>query len=134
MLYVDSNVFIYPAIYDPGDERAKRSRDLLLKIASGEVEASTSLLTWDEVVWVVRKLAGVEASVRQGALLLNFPHLRFLSVTESTVLRARMIMEEYGLKPRGSLHAASALESGIRIVASYDEDFDRIRGIERVEP
>ncbi len=134
MLYVDSNVFIYPVIYDLRCERARRSKDLLLKIASGEVTACTSLLTWDEVVWVVRKLAGAEASIRQGALLLKFPHLKFLGVTESIVLRAQMIMEEYGLKPRDSLHAASAIENGVKTIVSYDEDFERIEGIERVEP
>ena len=37
MVYVDSNVFIYPIIYDERSvEEAKRSRALLLKIASGD--------------------------------------------------------------------------------------------------
>ena len=134
MLYIDSNIFIYPVIYSLKDERARRSKELLLKIASGEQAACTSLLTWDEVVWIVRKLAGVETSLKQGSLLLNFPHLRFLAINRSIVIRAQSIMENYGLKPRNSLHAASALENGITTMVSYDEDFDKVRGIKRVEP
>ena len=50
LLYIDSNVFIYPVIYDEtAVVEAKKSRDFLLKIALGEVEAYTSSITWDEV-------------------------------------------------------------------------------------
>ncbi|MEM1515567.1 MAG: hypothetical protein QXH24_05910 [Candidatus Bathyarchaeia archaeon] len=45
MLYIDSNVFLYPIIYEVGAvEEAKRSRGLLLRIAFGDVEATPPLL------------------------------------------------------------------------------------------
>lgn len=51
LLYIDSNIFLYPVIYDAEVvEEARRAKDLLLKIALGEVEAYTSIITWDEVV------------------------------------------------------------------------------------
>ncbi|MCC6043247.1 MAG: hypothetical protein LM598_06480 [Candidatus Verstraetearchaeota archaeon] len=64
MLYVDSNVFIYPVIYDEAAVmEAKSCKSFLLKIAFKEVDAYTSLITWDEVAWAVRKVLGVEASL-----------------------------------------------------------------------
>lgn len=64
MLYIDSNVFLYPIIYEPKTVgEAKKSRDLLLKIALGEAEAYTSVITWGEIVWIVRKVFDLEYSL-----------------------------------------------------------------------
>ena len=65
--YIDSNIFIYPIIYDQiAVKEAKKSRDFLLEIASGNIEAYASLITWDEVTLIVRKLLGVDISLSQG--------------------------------------------------------------------
>ena len=46
MSYVDSSIFLYPAIYDvEAIPKARRCRDFLVRMASGEVKAYTSLLT-----------------------------------------------------------------------------------------
>ncbi|MCS7113406.1 MAG: hypothetical protein NZ955_05560 [Candidatus Bathyarchaeota archaeon] len=59
MYYVDSNIFIHPIIYDEAAiPEARRCREFLLKIAFGDIEAYTSLATWDEVTWVVRRIVG----------------------------------------------------------------------------
>ena len=52
LLYVDSNVFLYPIIYKPETvEEARDSKDFLLKISEGLVDVCTATITWDEVVW-----------------------------------------------------------------------------------
>ena len=135
MVYVDSNVFIYPIIYDERSvEEAKRSRAFLLKIASGSTEASTATITWDELVWVVWRVLGEEEARKRGRLLLEFPNLRLLAVKRSTILNAQRLMDEYGLKPRDAIHAAAALENRIDTIVSYDKDFDEVRELKRVEP
>lgn len=135
MLYIDSNIFLYPIIYEvEAIEEAKRAKDLLLKIAHGDVEACTSIITWDEIVWVVRKIFGLEPSIEQGKLLLTFPNLKFLAIKKSIILRAQEILEKYGIKPRDAIHAATAIENKIESIASYDKDFDVIKEIKRIEP
>jgi len=135
LLYIDSSVFLYPIIYEVGAvEEAKRSKDLLLRIAFGDVEAYTSIITWDEVVWVVRKIFGLEPSIEQGKLFLSFPNLKFLAVKKSIILRAQEILEKYRVKPRDAIHAATAIENKITNIASFDKDFDIIREIKRIEP
>jgi len=68
------------------------------------------IITWDEVVWVVRKIFGLEPSVEQGKRFLTFPNLKFLAIKENVVLRAQWLLERYGIKPRDALHTATAIE------------------------
>lgn len=135
MLYVDSNIFLYPIIYDVGAiEEAGRAKSFLLRVARGEVEVCTSIITWDEVVWAVRKIFGSEPSIEQGRRLLTFPNLRFLAIKRSTVLRSQELLEKYGVKPRDAIHAATAIENNVVSIVSYDKDFDAVKEVRRIEP
>ncbi|NWG09093.1 MAG: type II toxin-antitoxin system VapC family toxin [Nitrososphaerales archaeon] len=135
LLYIDSNVFVYPLIYDPeAVGEAKKSKDFLLKIALGKVEAYTASVTWDEVVWVLRKVFDLELSVKERKKFLNFPNLRLLGVKKSTVFRAEELMEKYRIRPRDAIHAAVALENKITTIVSYDKDFDDMNEVKRIEP
>lgn len=134
LLYVDSNVFIYPIIYDEeAVVEAKKSRDFLVKMALGKIEAYTSPLTWDEVTWVIRKLFGIQVSTDACRKFLGFPNLRVLGVRRSTVFKAQELVKRYGVKPRNAVHAAVALENKIKTIVSYDENF-AINDIRRIEP
>jgi predicted nucleic acid-binding protein len=133
--YIDSNVFIYPVIYDENVIiEARRAREFLLKITSGEIEAYTSCVTWDEMVWVIRKLFGVDLSSDLGRKFLVFPNLRFSGVKRATVFKAQEIVEKYKLTPRDAIHAAAAIENKITTIVSYDKDFDILNEIRRIEP
>jgi len=133
--YIDSSVLIYPIIYEEAIvAEAGRCKDLLFKIASGEFEAYTASLTWDEVTWVVRKLSGIDSSLDVGRKLLSFPNLRLLGVKKTTISQAQEIAEKYRLSPRDSIHVATALENRIATVVSYDRDFDSVKEIKRIEP
>jgi hypothetical protein len=135
LIYVDSNIFIYPIIYDEAAvSEAKRSKDFLLKIASGKIEAYTSTLTWDEVTWIIRRIFGVNPSLSEGKKLLTFPNLRLLGIKKTTILKAQEIAERYKLKPRDAIHTATALENKITTIVSYDKDLDLPTEIKRIEP
>lgn len=134
-VYVDSNVFIYPAIYDPeAIPESARARARLLEIVSGSIQAYTSALTWDEVTWTIRRLFGSEKAAAQGASFLRLPNLRLLRADIRVVSRAQSIVEDFDLKPRDAIHAATAIENGIEKILSYDEDFQAIPDLTRVVP
>jgi len=135
LLYIDSNVFVYPVIYNlQVVDEAKKSKDFLLEIALGKVEAYTATVTWDEVAWVVRKVFGFEFSAEESKKFLSFPNLRLLGVKKSTVFRAQEFVEKYRMRPRDAIHAAVALENKITTIVSYDKDFDEMKEIRRIEP
>lgn len=129
MKYLDSNVFLH-YILDP-ESGAKRiaAKNLLIKVAEGSVQAATSLLTWDEVVWTVRKKLGREIAREEGKKFLEFPNLRLLNVSESTMRTAQEAIERRNLNPRDAIHFASCLENGIDEIVSDDSDFDAVKGI-----
>jgi predicted nucleic acid-binding protein len=56
-IYIDSNIFISPLIYEDSP-LASSSKRVLAMVEKGETTAYTSTLTWDEVVWVVRRVLG----------------------------------------------------------------------------
>lgn len=133
MKYVDSNVFIYPVVADVKTEgKAASSKKILLQIATGKLDAATCYLTWDEIVWVLRKFLGHDLALIGGKRFLEFPNLKFLKVDAPAVGRAQELIGKYELKPRDALHAACALESGIREIISDDPDFDKVKDLKRV--
>jgi hypothetical protein len=132
MPYLDSNVFIYPVIYQAQAQRkAERAIEILRNVEGGKLSAHTSTLTWDEVVWVVSKTMGRSEGISQGQKLLGFPNLQFVAADENVVTHAQRLMDKYRMSPRDSIHVASALEKRIRSVISDDTDFDQVKEIKR---
>jgi predicted nucleic acid-binding protein len=60
--------------------------------------------------------------------------LKLIGVKKSTVFKAQGLVVKYEMKPRDAIHAAVALENKIAEIVSYDKDFDRVEGFERIEP
>ena len=132
MPYLDSNVFIYPVIYDEEAEpKVRKAKEILLNVENGKLSAFTSTLTWDEVVWVVSKVMGRNDAVSQGKKLLGFPNLEFVVADENVLARAQKLVERYKLSPRDSIHVASALQKRTKTVISDDRDFDTVKEIKR---
>ena len=129
MIYLDANIFIYSLIND--DKLGDKSRKILTKIPKRETNGFTSILTWDEVVYVLRKIIGIDKSIDEGNKLLNFPNLIFLDSNKKTIEKAQKIMEKYKIKPRDDIHIATALTNNIDKILSDDKDFDGIREIQR---
>jgi uncharacterized protein len=133
LAYVDANVFVYPILYseDVG-AKVKKAKGILQRIEEGEMLVYTSTLTWDEVVWAVRKFMGREESINQGQKLLGFINLHFINVDENILSRAQVLMSNYNLRPRDSIHAASAIDRKLKTIISDDMDFDKVKEVTRI--
>jgi predicted nucleic acid-binding protein len=132
MPYLDSNVFIYPVIYQTeAQPKASKAKEILRNVENGKLSAYTSTLTWDEVVWVVSKVMGRNEGINQGQKLLGFPNLQFVTADENVIVQAQRLMNKYKMSPRDSIHLASALERRTKSVISDDADFDQVKEITR---
>jgi len=132
MLYLDSNVFIYPVLYSiEAEPKARKAKEILLSIEKGEFPAYTSTLTWDEVVWVISKTMGRSEGISQGQKLLGFPNLEFISADANILSQAQALIDKYNLRPRDSIHIASAIQRKIKTIISDDKDIDQVTEIER---
>ncbi len=131
ILYIDSNIFIFPLIYD--NDQANQSMEILTKIENNEITAYTSILTWDEVTYVVNKIMGKADSIGSGKKFINYPNLRFITADINIIIKAQEIMKNYNIKPRDAIHVASALSKNIHNIVSDDSDFDSIDLINRIK-
>lgn len=132
MAYLDSNIFIYPILHHPeAQEKAQRAREILLQVEKGEIKAYTSTLTWDEVVYVVTRTMDRDEGISIGRKLLGFPNLEFIDVDKLTISTAQSLIDRYHIRPRDSIHIASALNKNIKTIISDDKDFDKVAEITR---
>lgn len=129
MIYLDSNVFIYAVLNSEfvGGE----ARSILSQVQNGQMKASTSALTFDELIWIVKKNRSPNDSLLAGDAFLNMSGLKLVNVDADILAGAIAIMRKYSLDPRDSIHAASAMIEKAEVVISEDKDFDKIREIKR---
>jgi uncharacterized protein len=129
-IYIDSNIFIYPVIYESSSQTTGSKR-ILSAVEKGEVTAYTSTLTWDEVVWVVRRVLGRADSIQAGEKLAAYPNLRFVPTSEEVIRSAQRLLSEYNIAPRDAIHVTSAITKKVDSFVSDDSDLDVVGEIRR---
>lgn len=129
MVYIDSNIFILAIINN--ESIGEKARKFLRNVQEGKEAASTSTLTFDEVVWKVLQTRGFDNAMIVANDLLEMQNLVFLDVNTSVLLKSYRLMKSYNLYPRDSIHASCALNNNIFTIISEDKDFDRIKELRR---
>ena len=131
MIYIDANVFIYALAYSSTNPSAAKSLAFLTDLRFNRVEACTTILTWDEVYYHLKKNRNETEAIKAGRMLLSFPNLKFIDMTKDVVEDAQGLCETYHVKPRDAIHGACALNICQGKIFSNDGDFDSINGINR---
>lgn len=135
MMYIDANIFINNVLYNLEENiEAKNSNTFLQRIIKKEILGITSALTWDEFTWIVKVNFGKDVAVEKGKEFLIFPNLIIKNITLSTINKAQVLISKYNIRPRDAIHAACALENNVDLICSFDDDFDKIKEIKRIEP
>lgn len=103
-------------------------------MAAGEVEATVDAEVLQEILQRYRAIGRWEDGRRVFDLTRQlFPTV--VPITATILDRARRLLDtDEGIMARDALHAAAVMAEGLDGLCSYDRDFDRIRGIVRVEP
>tara|TARA_Y100000310_G_scaffold330441_1_gene402067 strand:+ start:1028 stop:1429 length:402 start_codon:yes stop_codon:yes gene_type:complete len=127
-VYLDSNIFIY-AILDKF-EKGNRARKFLRKVNNGEIDAYTSCLTYDEVLWIVKKNKTKEDVLNASKSFLHLG-IKLLPVNIETLWSAQDIISIYNLDPRDAIHVAVCINNNIKNFSSEDKDFDKVKEIKR---
>jgi len=131
-VFFDSNVFLYAT----GTDHPLRDacRELFEHVQQGALRAETSVEALQEVAHVRARRSGrrtdaVELARRAARTCVVHP------VELEDLERAlSAFAADESLPMRDALHAAVALNRGVTVIASADTDFDRVPGLERVDP
>ena len=132
---IDTDVIIRLLTGDDLEKQA-RARTLFQRIEAGEVIVFAPITTIADCVYVLSspslyKLPRAEVV----GLLLPILRLRGFRVQDRrAVLKALDLYAATALDFGDAYLAASMQRMGSRTVYSFDRDFDRIKGIQRVEP
>lgn len=130
MKYLDSNVFLYPILYE--GKKSDNARAILTEMVEGDIHCITASLTLDEVIWIVSKKISREKALEIGKDTLDLPNLKILDVTAKDILNSIDLMQRYAhLKPRDAIHSAVCINAGVFTIVSDDSDFDSIEEIDR---
>ena len=127
--YIDASVFIEGILRDDNN-----SKEIILKISNKEFIGVTSVLSWDEIVFVVRKFLGDDIAKMEGHKFFRLPNFIFVDAKKEIIIKAQKLLEKYNLKPRDAIHAATAIYLNINEIISLDDDFDKIKEIKRLKP
>ncbi len=129
--YVDTNIILRFLLRDHPD-MSPRTLQLMQSLESGDVTLRVDEVTVAEVVWVL----GAQLKVVRERVVSEL--LDFLSrdgiVVEETVLAALMLYNALRIDFVDALLATRLQKEGIPRVFSFDKHFDRIPGIQRLEP
>ncbi len=133
-IYIDSNMFLNPILYKREENKeAKTSYNFLKRVINGEIKGYTSVLTWDELTYVVQKNISKSDALNKGQQLLLHPNLNFINTTMEIVKKSQEIIEKYNIFPRDAIHISSAVLNNISKIASFDSDFDKCELISRID-
>ena len=133
--YIDSNVFLHPILYDSElNPEAQLAKNFLQKVIQKEFNAITATLTWDELVWIIRKKFNRDMANEKGKEFLIFPSLKFCPISVEILHQAQKLSSKYEIAPRDAIHAACAIHEKVTAIISFDEDFDVIKKINRIAP
>ncbi len=128
--YFDSGVFITPIIKNREQRVIDECIEWQTKIKEGQVEAFTSCLTWDELVYVVQKRNGKELAGRIGERFLQLSNIGFIAADEDIIKGAQDLLGNSNVRPRDSIHAFTSLmhaEGNIVTLDVEKSDFRKFR-------
>ncbi len=130
-MFLDANVFIYA--YDSGDVKSRNSMALLKRVISGEMRAQTSCLVLNEILHYYLSHDEQENGKKIFSNIRKIPNLVILPV-DNRCLEHVVRFVDSGLGTTDAYHAATMVANGIDVICSYDRDFEKAKGIMRLEP
>jgi len=125
--YLDANIVIKACL---GNE--ERSLSILNDIAKGKIEAVSSALVMDEIMWAILKNNQAEFMDAIISNLYKLKHLEIKAVDADLPLIALDFIKKCNLKPRDAMHCAFMKKHGIETIISDDRDFDKVKEFKRI--
>ena len=130
MIFVDSNVPMYVAGRDhPLRDPARR---FLERARAGDVDICTSTEVLQEILYRYAALKRRDLAFAVYDLFVQICPVIFPVTLADTDRAKAVMMKTDGVSVRDAIHAAVMLNNSVSKIATFDEGFDAIEGVERV--
>lgn len=130
MIFVDSNIPMYVA----GREHPLRepARRFLARARAGDVEICTSTEVLQEILYRYTALKRPDLAASVYELFVQLCPTVFPVTLADTDRAKTLVTSPRDISVRDAIHAAVMLNQDVRQIATFDEGFDDIPGVERV--
>ena len=130
MIYLDSTLFLYTLLYP--EKEGEKALQFLQHIYGAKLDACTSVLTWDEIVYKLKRLRGQDHALAASQSMVYSQHIVLVPCDKIILQKAHKLMQTYSLLgPRDAIHVATAIHMNCDTIISEDKDFDKIKEIKR---
>ena len=130
-VFVDSNIPMYVAGRDhPLREPARR---LLDRVRAGEIQGCTSTEVLQEILYRYVALKRIDLARDVYDLFVQLCAVVFPVTLADTDRAKQLLISRRGVGARDAVHAAVMLNNDVRVIATFDSGFDRIKEIQRLE-
>lgn len=138
MKFLDANVFIY-AYYKPKKQltqKEKQMKDHAKKIISGisqgKEEVITTVVHISEMVNILKHRMPLEQLTRLVLGLFMLENIKIQGVSKQAYFAATELGDDLKLDPNDALAIDYIQLNNLKEIYSFDEDFDKIKGISRL--
>ena len=138
MKFLDANIFIY-AYYKPRRQLTQKekqmkdeAKEVINGINQGKEEVATTVVQISEAVNILKHGIPSEnlTSIIIGLFMLD--NVKVEGVSREMYFAATELGRDLKLDPNNALAVEAMRLKGIREIYSFDEDFDKIEGVERI--
>jgi predicted nucleic acid-binding protein len=127
LIYWDSDCFL-AILKDNEPEKTKLCRSVLREAEAGKVLIVTSSIAFIEVIKTKAKVNVEPAAEKKIQAFFEHSYISVRNVTPAVGRKARELIWKYGLRPRDSIHIATALLDNIPVLHAFDEDLLKLNG------
>jgi len=130
---IDANIILRFLTNEPAEQAGSAAR-LFGAVARGEASVLVEEVVLAEVVWTLMSFYRMPRRDVASALLKLLAEEHIRAVDKDSLRLSLALLAERNIDFADALLAAKALQSGEKVVYSFDRDLDRIPGVIRKEP
>ena len=130
--FLDTNILIYA---QGAEHKYKAPCQIIMRLlASDEIYGVTNTEVLQEILYRYVSLGKKSLGIQMAENTLAVIH-EVLPIEKSDIVLAMNLLQKYReLNVRDAIHAAAALRNNFKYILSVDKHFDRIKGLQRVDP
>ena len=133
-IFLDANIFMYAA--GKPHPYKESCLQILHAVENQQITAVTNVEVLQELLYRYHHIQLPDKGITLCEYIHEYP-ITILPVTSDDMMRAIRIIKQSKkstLKPRDALHVATMQNNNITQILSADKHFDRISGIQRIDP
>lgn len=131
-VFLDANIIIRFLVRDD-EQKAEQVKQLFLFLEAGKISAETDMIVVAEIVWVLSSFYKLDRETIAEYLTL-FLATKYLVVKEKPLIQKSIELYKRVSADFIDCFVAAAASKRKALICSYDKDFNKFEGIERLEP